>query len=224
MPSANSDPFRRRLVLLPGAIALVLAACMGPQDTRGARQAPPPAREAPPVAAVSPPKPGVDLSWNLDQATFRSFVKSEGEREVLHGLMVTADRGWMRAASVYDRGTLIRHYDFHESGVPFTATHKDEKGDGFVQIFSDKGPHLFTGHVRANRRWNGQFLVVEFLPNTYGERQMMLHEYRDGELVRRDPFPFEKVGVQPPDDPIDPKNWPWKAIDWPDPPHANAPR
>ena len=66
--------------------------------------------------------------------------------------------------------------------------------------------------------------VPEWHTDTYGERQVMLHAYREGELDRREPFPFALAGVEPPDDAIDPKNWPWQPLEWPDPPYAQAPQ
>jgi hypothetical protein len=58
-------------------------------------------------------------------------------------------------------------------------------------------------------------MAPEFIPNTYGERRIRLLEYRDGEIVRREPFPFHRIGVEPPDHPVDPTNWPWTWGDWP---------
>jgi hypothetical protein len=173
------------------------------------------------LAELEAPAAQVFGNFGPHTAALNSYLSDQGE--VLHGLQVSTEDGWLREASVYDRGELIRHFAFHRSGAVFLESQKDAAGDGFMHVWNDEAEVLFTGQVRAGKRWNGSFLVLERLPRTYGETQVMLHEYREGELVRRAPFPFERAGVEPPDDAVDPKNWPWKPLEWPDPPYVVAP-
>ncbi len=204
MASSSNARLRR----FPLAAALALASCAT-------------SPHAEPVARLQTPPNEVLGSFGPHEATLTSVLRSD--QDVPHGLEVSTEDGWLREAVVYDHGRWMRRFAFHRDGSLFLATYRDGE-DGRVEIWSDKAQLLFTGIVRGGRRWGGQFLVFEFLPDTYGERQVMLHEYREGELDRREPFPFARAGVEAPDDAIDPKNWPWKPLEWPDPPYAQAPQ
>ena len=199
---------RARSLQLPLAAVLVIAGCAT-------------APRAETIAQLQVPPNEVIGNFGPHRATLSSVLRSD--EDVPHGLEVSTEDGWLREAVVYDHGRWVRRFAFHRDGSMFLATYRDGE-DGRVEIWTDQPEPLFTGTVRGGRRWSGQFLVFEFLPHTYGERQVMLHEYRDGTLVQREPFPFELAGVEPPDDSIDPKNWPWKPLEWPDPPYAQAPR
>jgi hypothetical protein len=199
---------RARSLLLPLAAALAIAGCAT-------------APRAESIAQLQSPPNEVIGNFGPHRATLSSVLRSD--EDVPHGLEVSTEDGWLREAIVYDHGRWVRRFAFHRDGSLFLATYRDGE-DGRVEIWSDRADLLFTGTVRGGRRWSGQFLVFEYLPDTYGVRQVMLHEYRDGALARREPFPFERAGVEPPDDPIDPKNWPWIPLEWPDPPYAQAPR
>jgi hypothetical protein len=199
---------RARSLLLPFAAALAVASC-----------ATEPRAES--IAQLQTPPNEVLGNFGPHEATLTSVLRSD--EDVPHGLEVSTEDGWLREAIVYDHGRWTRRFAFRRDGGVLLATYRDGD-DGRVEIWSDQAQLLFTGLVRGGRRWSGQFLVFELLPDTYGERQVMLHEYRDGALARREPFPFERVGVEPPDDPIDPSNWPWKSQEWPDPPYLQAPQ
>lgn len=169
------------------------------------------------IASVPGEAIEVSAGFGPNHATIYSEITSEGGEKIPHGLQVTTEHGWLREAAVYDHGLLIRHYYLHHNGYSFIATHRDAAGDGSVLIWNNRGSVVYSGIVRGGKRWTGHFMVKEFIPNTYGEQRIMLYEYRDGERVGREQFPFDRVDVAPPDHSVDPSNWPWAGLDWPAP-------
>ena len=87
-----------------------------------------------------------------------------------------------------------------------------------IQVFQQET--LSQGFVKADRRWEGTFLVWEPLRDGYGSR-LALQVYHNGKLSASTPFPAAKLGLRA--DVKKHDGWPWGDPHWPAAPAAAGP-
>ena len=168
--------------------------------------------------------------------------------KVLHGVQVLlGPKNWLKEYAVFNKGILESRTQFYQNGRTFRSQRREHNGDGQEIVYTaertkvlaekvivdggvDIGPLteqevVCRGTVKADKRWEGAFLVWEPVPGEFGERVVM-QEYRKGELVNSTPFSVEKLGL-PPDAAREgsaawPWRWPYDSSEWRVPPEWPA--
>lgn len=213
-----------KTLLLPCAMGFCLVALGVGQGGASAARA----------AAPDEGRLDVHAAWSDDGGRITSQAQRGGEK-VLHGVQViTGPRNWLKEYAVYNQGVLEQRTQFYLGGRVFRLQRREANGDGAEAIYSaertkivaeqaitdggvDIGPirtqdAICQGVVKGDRRWDGRFLVREPIPNGYGLR-LMLHEYRQGALIARNPFPAERLGLPKENQTVE--TWLWEFPDWP---------
>lgn len=161
-------------------------------------------------------------------------VREDGTR-VLHGLQVRyGPQLQIREYSVVNEGRVEQLVQLFPNGNTFRSQFRQHNGDGqevvyaagATKVVADRvidasggniGPirtqeTLAQGTVKGGRRHQGTFLVRQHAGFKFQWRKQ---EFRDGKLVKDEPFPLDLLELKeiPGSDAHD--RWPWTLPDWP---------
>lgn len=162
--------------------------------------------------------------------------------KILHGMQVVlGPRNWLKEYAVFNEGALEQRTQFYPNGRTFRVQRREHNGDGHEVIYTPErnkeiaedvrvdggaqiGPLktqgvICQGTVKADKRWEGSFLVREPIPGEFG-RRLRLQEYRKGDLAKSGPFPVEQLGLDKSH--TDPKRWLWDFPEWPAAPSPSS--
>src|SRR5262249_20700788 len=154
---------------------------------------------------------------------------------ILHGLQVRlGPNNVLQEYLVFNEGVLEQRMQLYPSGKFFRMQRREHDGSGSETIYTAESSQgvaqsgkvargagiwpnqvqakIAQGFVKDDKMWKGTFMVREPIPNGYGLR-IRLHEYRDGKLVKNEPFPIELLNL--PKDKRDEEHWPWNFPEWP---------
>jgi hypothetical protein len=205
---------RRKLAVLVTALLCLAAWRLG-----GAAE--------PPAPGLSPDEGRLDVqsAWSQEGGSIISRQRSGDQAKVLHGVQVTVGpRNWLKEYAVYNNGVLEQRTQFYPTGKTFRFQRREKNGDGYEVVYAplaDKAVAdgkafvqevLCQGTVKADKRWEGTFLVWEPIPKQFGVR-LAVHEYRKGEMIRSTPFSAKRLDLPENTTPHD--GWLWGSPDWP---------
>lgn len=194
----------------------------------------------PPTPGPLPDEGRLDVhsAWNQDGGSITSeMVRGDGTK-VLHGVQVAiGPKNRLKEYAVYNNRLLQERTQFYPTGRVFRTQHRNDNGDGQEFVLSPEatkvvwekiivadgtniGPikeqeTICSGTVKADKRWDGTFLVWEDIPDTYAARRLAIQEYRKGKLVKSTEISPKKLGLPENANPHD--GWPWATPDWPSP-------
>ena len=184
----------------------------------------------------------VSGAFGFDDGSLTSQKEGPNGTKVLHGMQVSlGPNNWLKEFSVYNEGVFEQRTQFFPSGKMFRVQRREHNGDGSDTIYTaeptkvvaqsvkvaggtDIGPIkvqdvIAQGLVKADKPWDGKFLVREPIPDGFGLR-FRLHEYRGGKFVQSEPFPIEQLKL--PKNKPDADEWLWRFPDWPRVPNTPA--
>jgi hypothetical protein len=184
--------------------------------------------------SAEPPPPGtlpdegrldVESSWGQEGGGIISRKSSGDGKRVLHGIQVTVGpKNWLKEYAVYNNGILEQRTQFYPSGRTFRFQRREHNGDGYEVIYAPSADKIVAegkavvqqvhckGTVKADKRWEGTFLVWEAIPKEFGLR-LAVQEYRKGELIKSTPFSAKKLDL--PENTTQHDGWLWDSPDWP---------
>jgi hypothetical protein len=188
----------------------------------------------PPARGPSPDQGRLDVerSWGQDGGRITSQKDRGDGTKVRHGVQViVGPKNWLKEYAVYNSGMLEQRTQFYPSGKTFRFQRREQNGDGYEVVYAPNADKvvaegkafvqevLCQGTVKADRCWEGTFLVWEAVPKEFGHR-LAVHEYRMGKLTQSTPFPANKLGL--PEDTKQHNGWLWDSPDWPAPPRPRS--
>lgn len=197
-----------------------------------------------PARVPSPEGGRLDVGASLSPDGVRiTSQKDKGDgTKVLHGVQViVGSKNWVKEYAVYNNGSLEQRVQFYPNGRTFRRQWREQNGDGEEVVYApnadvvvakkvivadgtDIGPIkvqelLCHGTVKADKRWEGTFLVWEGIPMGFGFR-LAVQEYVKGELAKSTPFPAKKLDL--PEDTTQDRGWLWDSPNWPTPLHPRS--
>lgn len=212
-------------------ILVVLATSMFCLSAGGGLAADPPTRKA------SPDEGRLDIGagWGHDGGRITSQKDRGDGTKVLHGLQVIfGPKKSLKEYAVYNNGKLESRTQFYPNGNEFLRQRREHNGDGYEVVLSpeptkviaekvivadgtDIGPIktqevLCQGTVKADKRWEGTFMVWEQIPKGFGFR-LAVQEYQKGQWIKSTPFSAKKLGL--PENTEQHDGWLWDSPDWP---------
>jgi hypothetical protein len=177
----------------------------------------------------------VSRTQGPDGGTLTSERQREDGTLVLHGLQLKyGPRLQIREYSVYHEGELEQLYQMFPNGNAFRVVHRQANGDGDEVVYSaaasktvaeklivgsgqDIGPIktqevLAQGTIKKGQRHHGTFLVRELQGFQF---HWLKQEFKDGQVVKSEPFPIDKLDLKEIPGADADEHWPWTIPDWP---------
>jgi RNA polymerase sigma factor (sigma-70 family) len=178
----------------------------------------------------------VHSGWSQDGGRITSEKDNGNGTKVLHGVQViVGPKNWLKEYAVYNNGSLEQRTQFYPSGRIFREQRREHNGDGQEIVWSpeptkvvakklnvadgtDIGPIkvqevICQGTVKADKRWEGTFLVWETIPERPFEERLAVLEYTKGKLIKSTPLSAKKLGL--PENVTMHDGWLWNPPDWP---------
>ncbi len=183
----------------------------------------------------TPARLPIGRSQGHDGGTLTSEKQRDDGTRVLHGLQVKyGPRLQIREYSVYNEGRLEQLYQLFPNGNSFRVFHRQANGDGDEVVYAaaamktvaakaivDGGQNigpiktqevLAQGTIKEGQRHSGTFLVRELQGFQF---KWMKQEFKDGQVVKSEPFPIDKLDLKIIPGADAEEHWPWTMPDWP---------